>query len=164
MPIFLSFNDTTDQPVAVSDEFLRSSEFFQNMLNDCEIADNQNSERTIIPFPFEISSEKNFLRFYEFWQTNKFQDRDNIIVDIVEFINLADYLQMNQFKQELFYHLKNKLGKQSMDNLNILLNPFGTDVKLGEQKYENMQKKVQVLKNFYDNEKSLLTLDLSDVE
>lgn len=159
MPIFLSFNDTTDQPLQISQDFVRASEFLKNMLSDCDSVGNS-EEHTIIPFPFEISNEKDFSRFYQFWQTNNFQDGDNMIVDLIEFINLSDFLQMNEFKQELFLHLKKKLGKMNMDQLNSLLNPYGTDAQKGKDTYETIKNQVLILKNFYDNEKASMSVNL----
>lgn len=161
MPIFLSFNDTEFEPFKISDDFVKESEFLGNMLQDCHSSD-ENNEPTIIPFPFEISNHQNFARFYNFWETNKFDDKETIIVDLIEFINLCDFLQMNDFKEELFIHLKNKFRKQSLDELNVLLNPFGTNVQESKEKYENIKDHVSILKNFYDDEKSSLSLNLSD--
>jgi hypothetical protein len=160
MPIFLSFNDTESEPFKICDDFIKESEFLRNMLQDCDSSGND--DQVIVPFPFEISNQQNFSRFYKFWETNKFENKDNIVVDVIDFINLADFLQMNDFKDELFVHLKNKLRKQSLDELNVLLNPFGTDVQPIKEKYDNVKEHVSILKNFYDNEKSSLSFSRVD--
>lgn len=150
MSVLLTFGDSeSNSTFKVSGKFTQESEFLRNMIIDCG---NEEGEM-VIPFPFEISNEDGFKRFYQFWETNHFQDKESMIVDLTNFINLADYMQMDDFKMQLFGHLKRKLGKLSVKDLSILLNPYGTDTHELEKNHKKHQSFVQILKNFYDKDK-----------
>ena len=135
----------TEEILPISEHFFRNSEFLKTMMMD--LTDHE--ELTILPISTEICDTDLMKRFLAIWDQPQFISNKSTMIDtveeIVDYINLAQFFQMDVTKKRLFKQLKHVFNDCLACDDNGLSLLFQSNK---QNLFPNLLKQTKILDNF----------------